>query len=269
MKSPIAGLLCAAFLLMICICGCMQLPGSQSQESRGRITGLTWYLFSFHESGSPESIVSGTTITAFFNPNGTVSGSAGCYQYTAPYTGTPENLVIGQPVSTGMNCGSPEGIMTQETRYLSTIPLASEYSVRNNTLELRGKQGDVILTYTAIHPDLVTTWRLISYTTAAGQTWTPGTLTTITLRFFNDGTISGNSGCNDYRGTFRITGENSLAMGITGMTKMICGIGGVMELETEYTTLLPEMTHYSISGGKLLLSDTTGNNRMLFEESPV
>jgi heat shock protein HslJ len=269
MKFPATGFLCGALLLMICFCGCTQSPGPEREEPGGRITGLTWYLVSYDVNGSPETVINGTTITAIFDGTGTVSGSAGCTPYTALYTGRLERLAIDQPVTAGTDCGSPEGIMIQETRYLATIQRSSSYAVGNNTLEIRDDTGDTLLIYTAIPPDILATWRIVTFGTSSGQTWTPGTLTTISLRFNPDGSISGNAGCNDYRGVYQIIGENSVAITPSGMTKMFCGIGGVMDLETAYSDLLPKMTRYSLGDGRLYLSDATGDIRMICDIKPV
>ncbi|MDD1706254.1 MAG: META domain-containing protein [Methanoregulaceae archaeon] len=268
MKFPISGLTTLFIVLLICICGCTQFSEEMNGEPQGRITGLTWYLVSVSENGSPGTIVNGTTITALFDGNGTLSGSAGCNQYTAPYTGLPEKLAVGQPSATKINCGSPDGIMIQESRYLSTVQQSSAYTLRDNTLEILDGQGETLLIYTAVSPELLSTWRIITFGTSGGEMWTPGTLTTITLRFHPDGNISGNAGCNDYLGTYRITGMNSLTIHPSGMTKMFCGIGGVMELEHAYSGYLPEMQTYSLSDGRLFMSDTTGNIRMLFDKKP-
>jgi len=268
MKFPATVILCGALLLLICSCGCMQYPGPAREEPGSRITGLTWYLVSYDVNGSPETVINGTTITAIFDGNRTVSGSAGCTPYTALYTGRLERLAIGQPVTAGTDCESPEGIMTQEIQYLTAIQKASSYDVRKNTLEMKDETGGPLLTYTAIPPDILHTWRVITFGTSSGQTWTPGTLTTITLRFNPDGSIRGNAGCNDYSGAFWIEGDHSLGISPSGMTKMFCGIGGVMELEAAYSDLLPKMTRYSLGDGKLLLSDSTGDVRMLLDNKP-
>jgi len=264
---PVTWLLSGCLILLICLPGCTQTAG-QDEEPTQRINNLTWYLVTFHENGKADPVMNGTTITAFFNSEGVVSGSAGCNQYSAAYSGGPDSLAVGSPISTEMYCESPQGIMTQETRYLSSLQGSGSYRINETILEIADGNGTTLLTYTAIPPDLLSTWRTITFGTAGGQTWTPGTLTTITLRFNPDGTISGNAGCNDYTGKFQVNGADSLVIGITGMTKMYCGIGGVMELEDAYTTMVREMRHFSITDNKLMLSDTTGDMRMLFERKP-
>lgn len=265
---PVTWLLSGCLILLICLPGCTQMA-SQDEEPTQRINNLTWYLVTIHEDGKAEPVINGTTITAVFSSEGVVAGSAGCNQYSAAYSGGPDSLTIGSPISTEMYCESPPGIMTQEARYLSVLQGSGSYRINESLLEIADGNGTTLLTYTATPPDLLTTWRTITFGTAEGQTWTPGTLTTITLRFNPDGTIGGNAGCNDYTGKFQVNGADSLVVGITGMTKMYCGIGGVMEVEDAYTKTLMQMRHFSLSNNTLRLSDATGNMRMLFERKPA
>jgi heat shock protein HslJ len=267
-------------ILTICICGCTQVSPSQVPATPG-ITRLptepilfptipphigppssTWYLVALQDENESISFIPETVISAFFDGKGRVSGSAGCNQYTAVYSGIGKNLTVGSPVSTRMNCGSPEGIMGQETLYLRKIQEAQTYSAVGDSLTLSDDRGDSVLHFTLVPtgtrisaPLLGTTWYVDSLTDSTGQTLMPAGLTTITLFFGNDGKVYGNSGCNDYFGSYQKTGEDSAKIGDLHMTGVSCGIAGVMELETAYLTLLPNLTGYSISGDTLLLSD--------------
>ena len=81
----------------------------------------TWTLESFHAADAVSSVLAGTSITAVFGPDGSVSGSAGCNHYFAPYTMTETSLSIGPAGSTKMACGTP-GVMQQE----STLPVTPQ-----------------------------------------------------------------------------------------------------------------------------------------------
>ena len=262
-------ILFALLLTILCCIGCTQVIGQKDAESMAGISNLTWYLASVNENGSQETLLHGTTISAFFDKNGTVAGSSGCNRYTAPYAGAPGRLEIGPPATTGMTCGSPNGVMMQEARYLNAIQRSGSFLVQENFLKIKDKEGVDLLTFSAIPPDLVATWRVTTFDSSKGDTWTPGSLTTVTLRFFPDGNITGNAGCNDYHGKFHITGENALAICTMGMTKMFCGIGGVMELEDAYMRTLSEMKYYSVTGERLFMTDTTGDILILCEKNPI
>jgi len=232
--------------------------------------GVTWYLI----SGGSVSIKPGTQITAFFDAQGKVSGSAGCNQYTATYGTTLNSLSIGAPATTKMSCSEPMGIMDQETAYLTTIQGASSYSISGNTLTVNDSGGKAILTYSTVPPYTMTPapltgtkWYLNSLVDAQGQIWGPVTTNPISLQFVDDRNVSGNAGCNSYSGTYTVTG-NSINISGFAVTLMYCGEPGVMNLESTYLAILPMMKVYKISGNQLTLSDGTGKITMLYGTTP-
>jgi uncharacterized lipoprotein YbaY len=82
-----------------------------------------------------------TKLTATFDGEGTISGTAGCNQYRAPYEASSESLTIGLPISTMMHCQEPEGVMEQELAYLAALQIAATYRFRGNLLEMRAADG--------------------------------------------------------------------------------------------------------------------------------
>lgn len=286
MRSLIAGLPAGTLVLMLMFCGCIDIPDSETPvvprvtlatpvptaPPQAGPSGVTWYLVSYTDGGASVNVIPGTMITAFFDGQETLSGSAGCNQYSTVYSGNKTGIVIAPPASTKMNCESPAGIMSQETLYLSTLSGASTYSVKGDLLIVNDSRGKSILTYSSIPtgtaapaPLIGTRWYLNSFTDSSGNTWTPGRLTTITLLFSPDGNTYGTSGCNDYVTSYQLGSGNTVSFSNPGATVWVCGIGGVMELETAYLLQVPEMTRYTISGQQLFLSDATGRMTMLFD----
>lgn len=94
------------------------------------------------------SILADTEITAYFGADGTVSGNAGCNQYFAEYTTSNNTIAIGQPGSTMMFCGEPEGVMEQESEFLAALQSAATYSVRGDMLEMRTAADQLALVMT-------------------------------------------------------------------------------------------------------------------------
>jgi heat shock protein HslJ len=286
MRSLIIGLLAGTLTLLLMFCGCIDVPDSETPvvprvtlatpvptaPPQAGPSGVTWYLVSFTDGNTSVNVIPGTVITAFFDGQETVSGSAGCNQYSTVYSGNRTGLVIAPPASTKMNCESPAGIMSQETLYLTALSGASTYSVIGHILTVNDSRGESILTYssiptgTAAPPPLIgTRWYLNTFTDSSGNTWTPGRLTTITLLFSPNGNTYGNSGCNEYVASYQLGSGNTVSFSNPGGTVMFCGIGGVMELETAYLMQVPEMTRYTISEQQLVLSDATGKMTMLFD----
>jgi heat shock protein HslJ len=106
------------------------------EEEAPSLEGPTWVL---------DGTIPGTEITAKFD-NGQVTGSAGCNGYNGPYFTTPAasggRLTISDLLPTMMVC--EEAIMDQETRYLSVLMAASEYSIQDNELTIQYPGGRLV-----------------------------------------------------------------------------------------------------------------------------
>lgn len=81
-----------------------------------------------------------------------------------------------------------------------------------------------------------------------------------TLRFSIDGKINGMGGCNNYFGSYNLSGR-TIRIGEIGATRMICDEGS--ELEGTYLSVLGLELRGLFSEGKLILSADHGN-RLIF-----
>ena len=86
------------------------------------------------------SVINGTEITALF-VDGNVSGSAGCNDYNASYELDGENITIGPAVTTRKFCEEPEGVMDQETEFLSALKSAATYQIDGPRLDMFTTDG--------------------------------------------------------------------------------------------------------------------------------
>jgi heat shock protein HslJ len=78
-----------------------------------------------------------------------------------------------------------------------------------------------------------------------------------TLKFHDDGGLTGRSSCNSYTTTYRIGGEG-LAIGRTASTRMACP-GALMDQEQRFLDILQQVQRFEIADdGKLLLIDGKG-----------
>ncbi|MGZ4927767.1 MAG: META domain-containing protein [Halobacteriota archaeon] len=107
------------------------------------------------------------------------------------------------------------------------------------------------------------TWKLTSLVTETGMNKTvPNTTITAT---FEDGNVTGSSGCNRYFGSYQLN-KTQIKIGPIGSTLMFCADPeGVMTQETSYQLLLLNVTSYVISDNILTLSDSSGNPQFVFE----
>jgi heat shock protein HslJ len=111
------------------------------------LVGTNWTLDSFYTGDAVSSVISGTTITAIFDSEGRVTGSAGCNNYFGSYTVTESSLSIHSVGSTKMNCPG-QGIMLQEGTYLASLGRAARFTISGNRLSLADAKGNTLLSFT-------------------------------------------------------------------------------------------------------------------------
>jgi heat shock protein HslJ len=228
-------------------------------------------MVSTYSGGRAVSALSGTTITATFSEAGTVSGSAGCNNYVATCQITGKNMAIGKPAKGTTNCGSPTGVMDQETMYLSNLQSASTYAIEGDALTLYDLNGNILITFqrstTTVSPLPIAgiTWNLNRYRQGSGTEVPVIQDTEVTALFGPIGTINGTAGCNSYNGVYTTSGSNGIAIGPLATTLMYCGEPGVMDQETAYLTLLRTVASYEVtSDGKMNLKNATGTPVLMY-----
>jgi len=113
------------------------------------LVGTTWVLSSMViGQDAVTSPLNGTEITAVFDAEGNVAGSAGCNSYSAAYTAEMGLLSIGPAVATRMACAEPDSVMDQESAYLTALEQVVYYEIHGDVLDLMGADGILLLRYT-------------------------------------------------------------------------------------------------------------------------
>jgi polar amino acid transport system substrate-binding protein len=107
-----------------------------------------WQLLFYYDGvGALVSVINGTEITALFDGNNALTGTAGCNTYNGRFISQGTQLAISNVSGTQLLCGDPPGVMDQETRYLQLLPTARTYQIVNQELTIRDGAGQVILRY--------------------------------------------------------------------------------------------------------------------------
>jgi heat shock protein HslJ len=88
----------------------------------------------------------------------------------------------------------------------------------------------------------------------------------ITLQFHSNGDFGGFSGCNQYRGTYTLIGQNGISFEGFMTTLMYC-TGPVGQQEGSYLTLLLKASSYEFTtDGLLNLKDADGTVILVYYE---
>jgi heat shock protein HslJ len=111
------------------------------------LVGTNWTLDSFYSADAVSSVTAGTAISAFFDGEGRVTGSAGCNRYFASYNVTGTSISIGPAGSTKMYCNGP-GVMQQESTYLASLGRAAAFKITGDRLSLADANGATLLSFT-------------------------------------------------------------------------------------------------------------------------
>jgi heat shock protein HslJ len=106
-----------------------------------------WEATSIQTGDALASPLPGTTITATFADDGTLSGSAGCNTYTTSYTLDGGEIEIAPPAATKKACAAPDGVMEQEVAYLAALPTATHFRVDGGALALLAADGTYVASY--------------------------------------------------------------------------------------------------------------------------
>jgi heat shock protein HslJ len=231
------------------------------QMNPADLEGTKWKLVTMNGFSPIED----TTITITFD-SGIFGGSAGCRDYTGTYETGEEDINFLTIEMIDTDCNYAEDLMTQEGEYTSMFSWVSGFRIGDNHLEIFTERGGV-LDYVSLEE--------VSETEYLGKTWTltmmvfkdvalpvvPGTKVTLT---FENGALSGSSGCNTYQGGYTLEGV-SISIGPIAMTEMACLTPeGAMDQEYNYLSYLQDTIEMDVDGNTLRLMP--GDGRELFFE---
>jgi heat shock protein HslJ len=237
------------YIALISLAAC-----STSQQGGGDLTGQIWALSELNN----KTLVPDTGISAQFTSDGKVSGSAGCNQYFGTYSVSGNSIIFPSPMGSTMKMCA-QAVMDQETAYLNALSEAKTYSVKADQLILFEADKSSLAVYQAQSQSLAgSSWEAIAYNNGKQAVTSVMIGTQLTADFGQDGTLSGNSGCNTYNGPYKVNG-NQITIGPLASTRMACNDPeGVMDQEMQYLAALQTAATYKIEGNVLELRTSDG-----------
>jgi len=202
--------------------------------------------------------VEGYPITLAFPAPGQISGLAGYRGYRGTYEAEGDTIRFPMLEMTGTLLIVPEAALSKDGEYTTQLQRTRHYRLTEDRLELLTVQGKTLVfaplpadvTVEAPQPE----WMLEAF--VAGGTETAALTTTEVTIAFADDTVSGSAGCNRYRASLGTDGS-FLQIGPPLSTKMNCE-GEIMQQETRFLNLLPQITIYRVIGDQLRLETPDG-----------
>lgn len=196
--------------------------------------------------------VSDTTLTVQFNDQNRLTGSDGCNSFSTNYTQTNTSLTI-DPAMVSTKKACDEAVMTQADTFTQSLLTTTSYTLGDGVLVLN--QGNIAgLKFTGqSNPLSKTSWNVTGYNNGQQAVVSPITGTNLTMTFGDDGTISGNSGCNTFTGQYNLSGQNITISALASTLRACIEPEGVAEQETAFLTALGQAVEWFIQGDQLSL----------------
>lgn len=237
------------------LAGCCRIPGPQTQSaleaSAWRLVGLPG-----HTASTLDKLE--RSVNARFDA-GRVTGFAGCNTFTGSYTLREQRLTVGVLAGTMMAC--PEPAMSIERAFHSALTGTLSYTIEGDRLNLTADSGAQL---TFVKQPAETpgggTWEVTGYNNGRQAVVSPMTGTRITVAF-EQGTVSGQAGCNTFRATYSIDGSR-ITIGPAVTTRKMCE-QAVMTQEREFLKALESASTWSIDAGGLLHLHRPDEERVL------
>jgi len=107
-----------------------------------------------------------------------------------------------------------------------------------------------------------TNWQVTGYNNGQGAVVSPLSGTTLTTRF-DASQVSGNSGCNEYSGSYWVSGSN-ITIGTLAGGMMFCGEPGVMDQEAQFQAALQSAVTFQFDGNRLTLRRGDGSTAVVY-----
>lgn len=220
--------------------GCCRLATSASLEN------TTWRLVDLPGQASLPA-GQGNAITATFS-EGRVQGFSGCNQFAGGYALEADRLVLGPLGGSMMAC--PEPAMSLEQRFLKAFSGSFAFSVTGNQLLLEPGGEEPALRFEREAPPRLdgVEWEVTGYNNGRQAVVSPLPGSRLTVSFL-DGTVTGNSGCNNFHGTYSAAGKR-LAIQPLASTRRACE-ADIMAQEQAFLAALQGAATWDIVRGML------------------
>lgn len=193
-----------------------------------------------------------STYTISFQADGRLALQVDCNRGTGTYSLNGPQLTIEPGATTLIACGpgTQDRAFLQDLRNVGTYVFDGEQLVLN----LKVDGGNMIFNPRPLASQTGGPWRVQSYNNGRGGVVSVLPDVQLTATFGDDGSVSGNAGCNGYRGPYTVAGDR-LTFGSIISTKRACLSQPLTEQETAFLAALSASTTYELVGDRLTLRD--------------
>ena len=231
------------------------------------IEGPPWQLTEYRVGDGLSPVLPGLRAEAFFWA-GTVSGFAGCADFSTPYKLVEADVKVTEPQVSSEDCDADT--KTVQDAFLADLAQAHGWQVDGAELSLTGDGGDPLLRFTAAAvPAEVTIapWTLARIADASGRLQPVVADTESTATFLPGGRVVGSNGCGGFLGTYA-TSDTDLTISDVASRVGECD-PAVTAQATAIVDALERATQFEVTPAGLTLLDADGAQLLTWVPSPV
>ncbi len=258
-------LLLPLILLGVLLVGCAMLP------TENPLNDTEWLLVSYGPTSALTPALPDHQPGVSFI-DGQIQGSTGCNSYSGSYVIRENTIAVGELAWTEMAC-MDAGVMAQESDFLMLLGEVDSFSIDGERLSLTGPPGALNFERrggAAGQPLENRLWRLDGFSSTTGDAvmFEPVDERYLISAWFENGHISGSSGCNHYGASYEADPETSklTIRGPLETTLAACLEEPGVSLEPRFVAALQAVESYQIQDDHLTLSHPDGE--LIFSIQP-
>jgi heat shock protein HslJ len=228
-----------------------------AQQEPPALAGTPWRVMAYNDNGTAVAVLPDTLLTALFGDDGLASGDTGCNRYSASYSIDGSTITIGPIITTLRACLS-DAAAAQEQAFLTALGASTEYAITGDQLTLTDAAGTAQLVLVQQSLSLSgAPWQVVAYNNQKDAVVSVLTGSELTALFDDDGSVSGDTGCNRYMATYSIDGP-TIAFGPIATTRRACSSDDLATQEALFLAALGASSRYELAGDELTLRDADG-----------
>ena len=253
-----------AVAVLAAACGSSADSGSGGGSSAttapaGELQGA-WTLATYRADGTMVSAPS-TPAQLTLAADGTYSGTTGCNGISGTWTGTAgEAVSVTVGPMTKVAC-TDEAVQAQEVALTTMLPEVAGAEVRDGALTLTDADGNTLLTFVAGPEGLVGSYTVTGVNDGASGVVSNADVEKATITFDEAGTVSGNTGCNSFTGSYTVDGDRVTVAGDVASTLMGCE-PALADVEAQFLAALGKVATWERTGTQVTLRDASGATQL-------
>jgi heat shock protein HslJ len=241
-------------------------PSAAPAPSTGTLTQGVW-LWQRTEYGDGTRVVSAdpSKYTLGLLAEGRLTIQADCNRGTGTYTVSGSQITLMPGAMTLAACppGSQDSVFLRDLGQVVTYVMAGE----NLVLNLRIDGGNMI--FSPQPPASLTgAWRVQSVNNGRGGVVSVLADTQLSVTFGEDGSVSGETGCNTFAGQYTVT-DTTIAFGPLATTRRACLTEAAAAQEQAFLAALAASTRFELDGNRLTLRNDAGATQVVLGRAPM